>query len=536
LETPLANRNRIDRLRFPARLLLILCVAFAIRYAYFLWISPELSRDGCDYALLGKELLRGKPYLEDYLKGERFFVHPLYPAFIGFFYSITGNLEFSAFLPSLVFGSLILIPVYLLSKRMFGTDVAGISLGMGLVLQGMVHFSVLALSGMLYGFFRILSIYLGWLVITTPRVLWAFLCGMAFGLSYLTREFGLINPFYMIGLLFFFGIFFKGRPIKRIIYQGIVVLGGFFFIAFPFHLFLKVQGGQWTTQNIRFVTSVLGVRYELDAFERLNGALDSDRKGFALSMKEADKNTKESLSEFSHRYVRNVITTFTEQLPHVFSPWILLLVLVGVVFGVRGKETPYPYLYLSIWLLPPLLLYPALIVWPRYFAPLNAILLIIASKGAETVACWVANLLRIKKKRAILIVVTIVILALSVETVKTGIRWIRVMPNNRMAKEMGLWIKENHSPRPSIMSRKPFISFYAEGSWILTPYADIEDVLSFARFKGTDLLALDSRYVMVARPLLIPLMEFMRPHKGLEYVHHIYDPGKRIIVLFRVLH
>jgi hypothetical protein len=278
------------------------------------------------------------------------------------------------------------------------------------------------------------------------------------------------------------------------------------------------------------------VRYDLDAFERLDGALDPDRKGFVLSMKGEGKRTRESISEFSHRYWTNLITTFTEHLRHVFSGWILLLALLGVILGLRGGETLYPYLYLSLWLLPPLLLYPAFVVWPRYFAPLNAILLIMAARGAERIAVWLGDRLRVTGKRVLLVVVSIVVLALSVETVRIGSRWIQVMPNNRIAKEMGLWIRENMSPQPSIMSRKPFISFYAEGNWILTPYASIEEVLDFARFKGIDLLALDSRYVMIARPFLIPLLDFTRPRKDLQYVHHIYDPpGRRIIVVYRVL-
>ncbi len=531
----MANRKRIYGFGFPALFFLILCVALAIRYAYFLWIAPELGQDACGYALLGKEILKGKLYLEDYWKGGRLFLQPLYPAFIGLFYFLTGDIELSAFLPSLIFGCLFLVPVYLLSKNMFGRDVAWVSLGIALVLQGMVHFSVLALTAMQYGFFRILSIYIGWMVITTHRSFWAFLCGVVFALSYLTREFGLINPFYMITLLFFFGIFFKRRPLKVLLSKATIILVGFFVIAFPYHLYLKAQSGQWTPQKLRNLTSVMGVRYDLDAYERLKGALDPDGKDFALSMKGGGERSGESLSQFIHRYRTNLIAVFTEQLPHIFSPWILLLALLGVVLGMREGGTTYPFLYLSVWLLPPLLIYPALVVWPRYFAPLNAILLIMAARGAEKTAVWLANRLRFTGRGVLLTVVSIVVLVLSVETTRIGSRWIRVMPNNRMAKEMGLWIRENQSPRPSIMSRKPFISFYAEGNWILTPYASIEEVLDFARLKRIDLLALDSRYVMIARPFLIPLMNFSMPHKGLRYIHHIYDPGKRIMVVYGVL-
>ncbi len=317
--------------------------------------------------------------------------------------------------------------------------------------------------------------------------------------------------------------------------QGAILVGSFFFFAFPYHIYVKAHSGHWTRQTAKRMTAVMGVRYDLDAFERLNGALDPDRKGFVLSMKGGGKRTRESLSEFLHRYRTNLINTFTKHLPHVFSPWILLLAMLGVVLGVRGDRSPYLYLYLSLWLLPPLLLYPAFVVWPRYFAPLNAILLILAARGTERTAAWLGDHLNVKGKGVLLVVIFIVVSALSVETIRTGHRWIQVMPNNRIAKEMGLWIKENQSPRPSIMSRKPFISFYAEGNWILTPYARIEDILDFARFKGIDLLALDSRYVMIARPFLIPLLDFTKPHKGLQYVHNIYDPGRRIIVLYRVV-
>ena len=60
---------------------------------------------------------------------------------------------------------------------------------------------------------------------------------------------------------------------------------------------------------------------------------------------------------------------------------------------------------------------------------------------------------------------------------------------------MGMWMKENIGGRPAIVSRKPFVPFYAGGVAIFLPDLDQKAIFDFMKTKDADYLVIDERSI-----------------------------------------
>ena len=69
------------------------------------------------------------------------------------------------------------------------------------------------------------------------------------------------------------------------------------------------------------------------------------------------------------------------------------------------------------------------------------------------------------------------------------------------------------------MARKPQISFYANGHYVVLPFASYSDIIQFAKNKGATLLAVDERYITSTRPELSHLLSENDNINGLNLIY-----------------
>src|SRR3989304_7935181 len=96
-------------------ILIILSALFRLLFSSTTLIYP----DACTYLSISKSILNGK-LSTDFLGGGEIIFPPLYPLITSAFYLIFQNLELSALIVSLISGSLLIIPVYFLTRSMYG--------------------------------------------------------------------------------------------------------------------------------------------------------------------------------------------------------------------------------------------------------------------------------------------------------------------------------------------------------------------------------------------------------------------------------
>jgi len=122
-----------------------------------------------------------------------------------------------------------------------------------------------------------------------------------------------------------------------------------------------------------------------------------------------------------------------------------------------------------------------------------------------------------------------------------GLTVIHLVPSVRITgplwaehRELGWWLKENEPAGVTVMAATPVVSFYATSRFEVLPYADVDDVIQYARHKGVDFLVADRAEIPTFRPQLTRLLNPARPHPGLELVKSLHERTSHAIFLYRV--
>jgi 4-amino-4-deoxy-L-arabinose transferase-like glycosyltransferase len=139
------------------------------------------------YLWLGRNWLTGRGYS---FTGYSDVHHtPLYPVLTGLFYLVTHNLELASDLCYLLFGILLVVPIYLLAREMYGRSVGYASAALVAIYPAIAvaPFFWGTLTEPPYYFFIYSGLFAALLALRRDKS-WAYaLAGGCFGLAYLTR-------------------------------------------------------------------------------------------------------------------------------------------------------------------------------------------------------------------------------------------------------------------------------------------------------------------------------------------------------------
>ena len=170
---------------------------------------------------------------------------PFYPFMILLFSPVAGSLESAASAVSLFLGSLTVVPFFFLAKRVF--DYRSAYLGSLLVVffPALVAISGISLSEATYTFFLLVTLFLGWLLITVRSLLYALLFGLLSGICYLTRPEFLVA--FALLLLVFLIVGMKKKIHRRLKTVALfaICLVGFLILVLPYVNFMHSQTGHW---------------------------------------------------------------------------------------------------------------------------------------------------------------------------------------------------------------------------------------------------------------------------------------------------
>lgn len=216
---------------------LILAFAFALRI--FLIIYPEvIHNDGIEYIRHAKQISSG-----DWTGGK---APPLYPALVAFNYSFIRNYELAGILVSVIFGSLLVFPIFYLGRELFNEKTGVLAAIFASVHPFLYIHSGSVLTESTYHFLLATSVLFGWKAFCEGKLQHLLLFSLSTTFAYLTRP-------EAIGFLFVFSIwvlFFNppnGRRywIKRV---GMILLGVLAFIIFssPYLIQIRKETGRWT--------------------------------------------------------------------------------------------------------------------------------------------------------------------------------------------------------------------------------------------------------------------------------------------------
>jgi len=452
--------------------ILLLLLAFAFVLRLFLVISPEvIHNDGTEYVRHAKQVLSG-----NWSGGKS---PPLYPLLIAGVQVITRDYEMAGIWVSVIFGTLIVLPIFYLGRAIFNEKVGILSALFAAVHPFLYISSGSVLTESTYHFLLATSALFGWYAFTRARFSDILLVSFFIALAYLTRPEG-------IGFLFILSIWVLlvnppdvGRSwIKRV---GIILVVIFGFLAFssPYLVQIRKETGRWGISKKASVS--------IGSFSEEESAPSIEtikKRGITLSS--FIKNPLPVLGKVGVGFFQSVY-----KFQQVCNPILFLLMGFGLIL-IFAEKNHYrlkgSFYLISYFIFFFGLVFPFFWVTRRYTSQMISVSIPWAAFGCLGAMEWIDKRFA-GKQRQIPISALLFLLLLAVLFIQG--RVLHPREHRVIQKEAGLWMKD-HLPRGvKMMSRLPQEAFYAELPWIRIPEKEYENILKDARSKGVKYLIID---------------------------------------------
>jgi uncharacterized membrane protein len=422
------------------KLTFIVCLGFILRL-YVALNAVTISVDSTIDLSLARAFTEG-----DFYGGLDVSRPPLHPLLVSLLYPLFNDYELSARIISVVFGTLVIAVSFHIGKRVFDERVGLITAFLVAVHPYLVRYSGDTLREGLYYFLVATVVLLGYRAVFSSSARQMFLAGLICFLAYLTKP-GAIGLLLVISL---WVVLYNFSSIRDDWQKRLFMLASgfsvFILMALPYLVYLYLETG--------------GVA--------LTGKLDSN---FIL-IRVYDTFT---FSESDH-WVR-----FSKYFPEAFSiPFFLLF--LSYLFGrLREGFNSAEYYLLSI-LGAYSLLYLGVNPERRYFVQLMPFVMVFSAMGFIYVESW----LRTKKRG--LVILTVLILATMAVQLPKGLKTLK--ERHLPEKLAGEWLLATEGSNTTIISRKPIVTFYADGNFVrLFDGHDLKWQVRRARRHGAEYMA-----------------------------------------------
>jgi len=379
------------------------------------------------------ELMRGGAW-HDALKIN---YHPGYPAVTAAVSWIVGDIERSAFLISILAGTLAVVPLYLMARDFFGRPTALVTVALYALHYALVELHVDVMTEGLYCAALFGAIWMGRRFIDTNRLFWALGAGVLAAGAYLVRHDGLIAICGLTCWFLFEAVRRRDRSSGDLVLATALAVGAFFIASMPFLVWVRGEVGGWATTAKGSGTPLKNL---------LEGRIVSHQGGVTWK----------------------AIMAFVQEL----NSYVLLVPLAAGL-GLAWSAERWKRLYLLSWAVAYFLgvgytMQGMGYVSYRYLVPGFCLLLPFTAWGLLRLVDRLPERIRVRSAIAATLVLGLLIGYKSFDVN----RWEDV-PLIRA----GEWIRANSSKRPDILTTRDKVVWYAKGNLKLAPQS-IQDAVS----------------------------------------------------------
>jgi 4-amino-4-deoxy-L-arabinose transferase-like glycosyltransferase len=547
-------RNAAGRLRSAevTRLAVYLTIGLAIRLLLTRY-QYVINTDGVYYVWLGRRLLSWQP-----ATGLSTYWPPFYPFLVGLASLLVPDLEFAGRLVSVVCGTLLIIPAYVLVRESYGRRAASLAALLVVAYPELTDVSTLVMTEATYTLLLTTAVVVTWHAARSRGTTSALLSGLLFGLAYLTRPEALCYAPLVLIVLWAAVLARGGPPLAIVLRKTVLFTLAVGVCAAPYIAFLHHQTGRWTISQKLANNAALGttlqsiLRLTEDGQATTMDLLYGDafredtRPPLSLSASSPTQETAVSPSERFDRFTRRLALALKAELqsfvPQMFPPLFMAVALIGLMGQPWGARRLAREIYLALFVAASLAGYALAVLEVRYLVPVLPILLGWVAKGILELESWstrtAANLgIRFPGGRRS---ASVAVLALLIASRLASLTYPgRVSPWQDLPlehKTAGLWIRD-HGPRePLIMAAGPWAAYYAGGRHLYLPQEARPTVLDYARRERIDYLIIDERFRSKYSSLM-SLLEARETPPGLRLAYENRDvPGYalRVFELTRV--
>jgi hypothetical protein len=523
-----------------------------------------LYTDSIQYLAFAKNVLSGIHYGAD-LSIARYRLPPLYPHVIAFFssekYDLFKLIETGRQV-SIIAGSLTVIPLYLLARRMFGIWAAIVSSFLLLLAPEFLYYSGSVLTESIAALFIVTSILFLWLATEKESHLSHYvLLGVFLGLAFLTRHaaigfLGLSLIWILANNLVEIG---AGKIVKSVsawTLPVVLVMAGFLAVNSPQVFYLHSETGRWSLTGFFFAdpsSNSQNAAINMPFTEKAGGesslALDGrksvleDEESSALSPAITYHVNRiiDKPIPFIKNYIKVLFNGYRQDTrPLPYPGIILFLALSGFLILAFKRETK-KILFLS-WIFGGFFLFLALFGTPpdRYMFPVFPILLIIAGGGAALLAQQTSKLAQRKGFTFLTEPVFICVIIVSTFTflfpaATTLIKSVNSAYNMGYYRAMQDELSPKIEPGAYIFDRNPHRAFFGGGYFVRTPDTSIKEVIKSGQSRGVRYWIVSSDYVGELYSQFLSLLT--NPENYRDYLKPlgVYGNEEERTILFEII-
>lgn len=533
--------------------------ALVLATALWRWFLASPTRvvwgDEPFYLWIGRNWLTGRGYT---FTGYSDVHHTAgYPLLSGLLYLITGNLELASRLLFVIFGALLLLPIYGLAARLYGRG-TGLLAALLVAVWPALNGAVLnwgTLTEPPYYFFIYSGLFVAMTILLpnegaearggiVRRLLPWFAAGALLTMAYHVRPEAIAHVLAIGGYLVLVGVVeFRRRPVALLPRVAAYALG-FALLWLPYGAYVARHTGSWQISEkagVTYVTSKSLAYGDTKTFDQATWGLDSTgREVFFFSHESYNVSMVETIladpGDFARLLSQNVQMFFGQTVSNRMFPFFLLPLVALGWFGAAWESRRLKgegLLWVGVL---PVLAFLLFFIQERYIATLLPILIIWAAHGFQRFGAWLsASVERITwrrlptHRRSALMFAPVVLLVLLFLAVTPRVMASTSTGSWRPAHRLvGIWLRPL-AREAVVMSRYPAIAFHADAAkWVATPNAPVAAVRPYALDKHARYWVIDERELSL-RPQFRPLVEGQAP----AWLHLVYREGRdgeRIVV------
>ena len=175
------------------------------------------------------------------------YYHPGYPATVASFSYLLGDIERAGFVVSILFGSLAVLPLYLLARDLFGRPAGLITAAFYILHYAVVDLNVDVMTEGLYCAALFGAIWMGRRFLDSNRLAWSVGAGALASVAYLVRHDGLIAVCGLACWFLFEAVRRRNRSSGDLLLGTAFAVGAFFIASMPFLVWVRGEVGHWAT-------------------------------------------------------------------------------------------------------------------------------------------------------------------------------------------------------------------------------------------------------------------------------------------------
>ena len=469
-----------------------------------------IENEGADYARLARNLLLGKGYV-GMLGGPETIFPPLYPMLIAVGSLVTGDTESAGRLVSMAMGTLLPVPMFLLTEMVFERRAALAAALIVAVSPMLIALSCSVYSEGIYFTLWLSGIFFAMRTLRGDDVRYAALSGLFFGLAYLVRP-QAMGYVLLAAIWILAAVIFRKSTMRCALPRAATLLLVALVVAAPYIIWLSINSGtihlegksaynNVTTRRIHQgmghseASRGLGPNGEAegphlysDQFEILKKETGSDRALF-----------NNILQDFQSRLLKLGRKTVT--LRTLGSPILAVLAMAGfLATGMGNRKFLLEGFLLSVVAANLLVVLSIGVMWARYLFPLALLLVPWAGAGVSRISMWiqyrVEDLSGGKSFLSGLASATAVCLLLAGIVIPSFGAVLKTdefsMSRVTILKDAGRWLDAYKGGEKTIMGNSYVLVHYSRGRLNYLPYAPGPLALEYIRKKHPDFIALYS--------------------------------------------